>query len=154
MADVNLAAHNARLYVLSGGSVSVSYGGYLTGGGHSALSAHFGMAADSVLELEVVSPSGEFLTLNECQNTDLFWATRGVRFTSLENEIEAKANLGGRLNFWHHNISYRSSMAFIPLSVCLPCPSYKCWKPFHILRHCLSPLQIPIAFRERHKLLQ
>lgn len=78
MGEVNLAASQADLYVLSGGSATVSYGGYLTGGGHSALSATYGMAADSVLELEIVSPSGEFLTLNECQNQDLFWATRGV----------------------------------------------------------------------------
>lgn len=78
MADANLAANQEGLYILSGGSQSVSYGGYLTGGGHSALTSTYGMAADSVLEFEIVSPTGEFLTLNECQNQDLFWATRGV----------------------------------------------------------------------------
>jgi hypothetical protein len=26
----------------------------------------------------VVTPGGEILTLNECQNQDLFWAIRGV----------------------------------------------------------------------------
>jgi hypothetical protein len=36
------------------------------------------MAADNVLEMEVVSPGGEILTVNECQNQDLFWALRGV----------------------------------------------------------------------------
>lgn len=29
--------------------------------------------------MEIVTPQGEILTLNECQNTDLFWAMRGVR---------------------------------------------------------------------------
>ncbi|KAH6665728.1 hypothetical protein B0J14DRAFT_705756 [Halenospora varia] len=77
MGEVNLAASQAGLYVLSGGSKTVSYGGYLTGGGHSALSSTYGMASDSVLEFEIVSPTGEFLILNECQNQDLFWATRG-----------------------------------------------------------------------------
>ena len=64
--------------LLPPGPESVSYGGYLTGGGHSALSSTYGMAVDSVMKLEIVSPTGEFLTLNECQNQDLFWATRGV----------------------------------------------------------------------------
>jgi FAD/FMN-containing dehydrogenase len=81
MGELNLAAHKKGLYMLSGGSESVSYGGYLTGGGHSALASTYGMAADSVLEFEIVSPTGEFLTLNECQNQDLFWATRGVSFS-------------------------------------------------------------------------
>lgn len=83
MGEVNLATHQAGLYILAGGSPTVSYGGYLTGGGHAALATTFGMAADSVLELEIVSPSGEFLTLNECQNQDLFWATRGVCLSTL-----------------------------------------------------------------------
>jgi FAD/FMN-containing dehydrogenase len=78
MGDLNLAASQESLYILSGGATSVSVGGYLTGGGHAALAATFGMAADAVLEFEIVSPTGEFLTLNECQNQDLFWATRGV----------------------------------------------------------------------------
>ncbi|TVY64202.1 FAD-linked oxidoreductase patO, partial [Lachnellula suecica] len=78
MGEANLAASNEGLYILSGGSVSVSFGGYITGGGHSALTSTYGMAADSVLELEIVSPTGDFLTLNECQNQDLFWAVRGV----------------------------------------------------------------------------
>lgn len=83
MGEANLAAHEQGLYILSGGSTSVSYGGYITGGGHSALTSTYGMAADSVLEMEIVSPSGEYLVLNECQNQDLFWATRGVCFLFL-----------------------------------------------------------------------
>jgi FAD/FMN-containing dehydrogenase len=83
MRDVNLAASKEDLYILSGGSMSVSYGGYLTGGGHAALSSTYGMAADSVLELEIVSAKGDLMTINECQNQDLFWATRGVSFSFL-----------------------------------------------------------------------
>jgi FAD/FMN-containing dehydrogenase len=94
MAEANLAAHEENLYILSGGSHTVSYGGYLTGGGHSAMSVVYGMAADSVLEMEIVSPSGEFLTLNECQNTDLFWAMRGVSLPF--SPIQSLALLGKR----------------------------------------------------------
>ena len=77
MGEVNLAASNKNLYVLSGGGSTVGIGGYLTGGGHAALSATYGLAADHVLEIEVVTPTGEIVTANECQNQDLFWAMRG-----------------------------------------------------------------------------
>ncbi len=64
--------------VVGGGGKTVSVGGYTTGAGHSLLSARYGLAADQVLELEVVTPKGDIVTANECQNTDLFWAMRGV----------------------------------------------------------------------------
>jgi FAD/FMN-containing dehydrogenase len=50
----------------------------LTGGGHSPLSAKFGLAVDQVLEMEVVLASGDIVTANEAVNADLFWAMRGV----------------------------------------------------------------------------
>ncbi|KAI1154079.1 FAD-binding domain-containing protein [Nemania diffusa] len=63
--------------VVGGNSKSVSVGGYLTGGGHSVLGPRYGLGADHVLELEVVTPMGDIVTANECQNEDLFWAMRG-----------------------------------------------------------------------------
>jgi FAD/FMN-containing dehydrogenase len=79
MADINLAASLKNLTVISAGGSTVGIGGYLTGGGHSALSSTYGLAADQVLEMEIVTPGGNILTVNECQNQDLFWAMRGVR---------------------------------------------------------------------------
>lgn len=64
--------------VVGGNGRTVALGGYITGGGHSILAPHYGMAADQVLEMELVTPTGEIVTANECQNTDLFWAMRGV----------------------------------------------------------------------------
>ncbi len=64
--------------VVGGGGRTVALGGFITGAGHSILSPHFGLATDQVLEMEIVTPMGEILTLNEYQNTDLFWAMRGV----------------------------------------------------------------------------
>jgi FAD/FMN-containing dehydrogenase len=61
------------------GPASVGIGGYLTGGGHSPINAIYGTGANQVLEMDVVTASGDMLTVNECQNTDLFWALRGVR---------------------------------------------------------------------------
>ncbi|KAI0402490.1 hypothetical protein F4802DRAFT_575989 [Xylaria palmicola] len=63
--------------VVGGNSKTVSVGGYITGGGHSILGTRYGMGADHVLELEVVTPQGDIVTANECQNHDLFWAMRG-----------------------------------------------------------------------------
>ncbi|KAI3321641.1 FAD-binding domain-containing protein [Xylariaceae sp. AK1471] len=63
--------------IVGGNSKSVSVGGYITGGGHSILAPHYGMGADQVLEVEVVTPKGDIVTANECQNEDLFWAIRG-----------------------------------------------------------------------------
>ncbi|KAK4145731.1 uncharacterized protein C8A04DRAFT_26476 [Dichotomopilus funicola] len=63
--------------VVGGGAKSVAVGGYVSGAGHSVLSSTHGLAADQVLEIEAVTPDGEIVTANECQNQDLFWALRG-----------------------------------------------------------------------------
>lgn len=79
---------------------TVGIGGYLTGGGHSPLSALYGLGSDQVLELNVVTASGEQLTVNECQNTDLFWALRGV--SVFANQPSTSATLPSVANFVHH----------------------------------------------------
>lgn len=73
----HLSLHNQTL--IDGMGAEVTMGGYLTGGGHSPLSHMYGLGSDQVSEVEIVTPSGEILIANECQNTDLFWAVRGVR---------------------------------------------------------------------------
>jgi FAD/FMN-containing dehydrogenase len=78
MGSLNLAAYQNNLEIISGGQDSVGYGGYATGAGHGALGPTYGMGADNVLEFQIVSPGGDILTINECQNQDLFWAMRGV----------------------------------------------------------------------------
>ncbi|KAG6373241.1 hypothetical protein JVT61DRAFT_6867 [Boletus reticuloceps] len=60
----------------AGGSVGSS-GGWLAGGGHSALSPNYGLGVDNALEMSVVLSSGKFLTVNRYQSSDLFWALRG-----------------------------------------------------------------------------
>ncbi|KAF4234652.1 hypothetical protein CNMCM8980_008618 [Aspergillus fumigatiaffinis] len=52
-------------------------GGYIQGGGHSFLSPWKGMASDNALEFSVVTASGDLVTANAYQNSDLFWALRG-----------------------------------------------------------------------------
>jgi FAD/FMN-containing dehydrogenase len=47
------------------------------GGGHSPLSSIYGIAADHVLAMELVTPDGRFVTASSSTNKDLFWALRG-----------------------------------------------------------------------------
>jgi FAD/FMN-containing dehydrogenase len=73
------SAAGARGVGMVGGNFrSVSVGGYLSNGGHGLLSAKYGLGADMVLEIELVTADGEIITANECQNQDYFWAMRGV----------------------------------------------------------------------------
>lgn len=71
------AAQHGRI-IVGGADPNVGIGGYITGGGHSPISGHYGLAADQVLEMEMVTPDGDIITANEAVNTDLFWAMRGV----------------------------------------------------------------------------
>jgi FAD/FMN-containing dehydrogenase len=52
-------------------------GGWFQGGGHGPLSPLFGMGADDILSIDVVTSDGRFVTASEDQNIDLFWALRG-----------------------------------------------------------------------------
>ncbi|KAH7907437.1 hypothetical protein BJ138DRAFT_1160149 [Hygrophoropsis aurantiaca] len=59
-----------------GGSVGAA-GGWVLGGGHSALSPTYGLGVDNVVEMTVVLSTGDYLTVNSHQHSDLFWAMRG-----------------------------------------------------------------------------
>ncbi|KAI3395178.1 hypothetical protein diail_1672 [Diaporthe ilicicola] len=52
-------------------------GGYIQGGGHSPLMQLFGMGADQVLVLEVITAAGVFVTATPSLNSDLYWALLG-----------------------------------------------------------------------------
>jgi len=78
MYDVYTYLDKYKRVVVGGGGKSVGLGGYITGGGHSLLSPRFGLAVDQVLQMEVVTPAGKILTINEDNHPDLFWAMRGV----------------------------------------------------------------------------
>lgn len=68
--------HNQML--VGGMARSVGVFGHASAGGHSILSSQYGLGADQVLQLQVVTPGGDILTANENQHPDLFWALRGV----------------------------------------------------------------------------
>ncbi|KAH7422213.1 hypothetical protein KP509_13G096900 [Ceratopteris richardii] len=76
--ELYTAAEAKNLVVVGAMSASVSTGGgFLQGGGHSPLSPFLGLAADNVVEMQVVTADGRMQTANHCQNRDLFWAMRG-----------------------------------------------------------------------------
>ncbi|KAK4184562.1 hypothetical protein QBC35DRAFT_505668 [Podospora australis] len=76
--DVLPAAKAAGYRVVSGSCPTVGpTGGFTQGGGHSPLSAKYGLAADQVLEFEVVTAAGQHTTASPTKNIDLFWALRG-----------------------------------------------------------------------------
>lgn len=52
-------------------------GGYIQGGGHSILSTVYGLAADNLLQYEVVTADGRHLNASRTENSDLFWALSG-----------------------------------------------------------------------------
>ncbi|KAL9094789.1 MAG: hypothetical protein Q9165_003060 [Trypethelium subeluteriae] len=72
------AAAARGLKVLSGSCTGVGVaGGYSQGGGHSLLSSQYGLAADNVLEWEVVTGDGQHVIASPTQNSGLYWALSG-----------------------------------------------------------------------------
>jgi hypothetical protein len=72
------AANKKGLRVLSGSCAGVSpAGGYAQGGGHSMLSTTYGLAADNVLEWEVVTSDGRHVIATPTHEQDLYWALSG-----------------------------------------------------------------------------
>lgn len=76
--EADEAAHAQGLVVVGGNCQTVGLaGGYTQGGGHGPLASKFGLAADQVLEWEVVTGTGELLTASQSENSDLYWALSG-----------------------------------------------------------------------------
>jgi FAD/FMN-containing dehydrogenase len=67
----------AGRYVQGGGCATVGVAGLVQSGGFGSFSKHFGMAAASLLEVQIVTADGAIRTANACTNSDLFWALKG-----------------------------------------------------------------------------
>lgn len=76
--EADQAAHTQGLVIVGGNCHSVGIaGGYSQGGGHGPLASKFGLAADQVLEWEVVTGTGELVTASPSKHSDLYWALSG-----------------------------------------------------------------------------
>ena len=75
--DLVVAASEYGLSPITGDSPYVGAVGFTLGGGHGWLSRQFGFAADSIVEAQLITPSGDIVVTNETEHTDLFWALKG-----------------------------------------------------------------------------
>ena len=75
--DVVEAAAGHGLAALHGSAPDVAVAGYCLGGGIGWYARKHGFAANSVVAIELVTPNGELLRVDEEHHADLFWALRG-----------------------------------------------------------------------------
>jgi FAD/FMN-containing dehydrogenase len=75
--DVLEQAQVVGLAPLLGSSPNVGVVGYTLGGGMGWLARKYGLSADSVIFMEVVTADGRLRRISPVQNADLFWAIRG-----------------------------------------------------------------------------
>ena len=75
--DVTPAAAEHGLAALAGSAPDVGVAGYTLGGGISWLARSHGLAANSVVAIEVVTADGVLRRVDETHEAELFWALRG-----------------------------------------------------------------------------
>ncbi len=66
-----------NLFFPAGHCEGVGLGGYLLQGGFGWNSRKIGMACESVLGIDVVTASGEYLHASATENADIYWSARG-----------------------------------------------------------------------------
>ncbi|KAI5863941.1 FAD-binding domain-containing protein [Durotheca rogersii] len=71
-----MARYNVTILAPGCGTVGGA-GGWMSGGGHTTVSSRFGLGADQVLALGVVTAAGRFVVADPYTNSDLFFALRG-----------------------------------------------------------------------------
>jgi FAD/FMN-containing dehydrogenase len=75
--DMDHATHAFGM-ATPGGTVSTTgVAGLTLGGGIGHLTRPYGLAIDNLLEVDMVLADGRFVTANEKEHADLFWAVRG-----------------------------------------------------------------------------
>jgi hypothetical protein len=75
--EVSLAAAEHGLAALAGSSPDVGVVGYTLGGGLGWLARRYGLAANSVVAVELVTADGHRVRTDRSNEPDLFWALRG-----------------------------------------------------------------------------
>ena len=75
--DVTVPAAEHGLAALAGSSPNVGVTGYTLGGGLGWLARRYGLAANSVTAVEIVTPDGRLGRADAHHEPDLFWAVRG-----------------------------------------------------------------------------
>jgi FAD/FMN-containing dehydrogenase len=99
------AAGEHGLCYLSGTSPDAGVVGYTLGGGYSWMIRKFGLAANSVLAVELVTADGQHVRTDAESEPDLFWAVRGGggnfgAVTALELRLEPISEIYAGCFFW------------------------------------------------------
>jgi FAD/FMN-containing dehydrogenase len=76
-AELNDAGAEHGLAVTGGTVSGTGIAGYTLGGGLGWLMAKYGLAADNLLAVELVTAEGDILHVDAASHADLFWALRG-----------------------------------------------------------------------------
>jgi hypothetical protein len=76
--DVTIPAAEHGLAALAGSSPDVGVVGYTLGGGMGWLARRYGLAANSVTAVEMVTPDGRLVRADAHNEPDLLWAVRGA----------------------------------------------------------------------------
>lgn len=77
LAEIDHATHAFGLAVPAGIISTTGIGGLTLGGGIGYLSRKYGLTIDNLREADMVLADESFVTVNEKQHADLFWAIRG-----------------------------------------------------------------------------
>jgi len=75
--DVDHETQQFGLATVGGQDPNIGVAGMTLGGGIGWLSRRYGLTVDNLLEVEMVTAQGEFVTANESTHPELFWALRG-----------------------------------------------------------------------------
>jgi FAD/FMN-containing dehydrogenase len=77
--DVDHATHPFGLAVPCGFISTTGVAGLALGGGIGYLTRQYGLTIDNILSVDMVLADGSFVTANDTENPELFWAVRGGR---------------------------------------------------------------------------
>ncbi|OLN87343.1 putative FAD-linked oxidoreductase-like protein 18 [Colletotrichum chlorophyti] len=93
--------------VVGGTNTDVGLVGWATAGGHGWMTSEYGMGADSIIEATVVTPAGDIIKANDCQNSDIFWAVRGGGGGTFGviTELTVKAHPMPQATVWTINVT-------------------------------------------------
>ncbi|KAK7531271.1 hypothetical protein IWX49DRAFT_512305 [Phyllosticta citricarpa] len=84
-------------------------GGWISGGGHGFATNTLGLGVDNMLQIRAVLPDGRYVTANECQNQDIFFALRGGGGGTFGVNVEVTMKVYPKMSFQVANFAYTSS---------------------------------------------